>query len=141
MHTNASTRPLGSAARLALTAFAILFAAASGVAGRGPSHRAHLSDDLLRHELRHTSSRTRVIAHGSTAEIAALAARHRLDVVRWLAGGAVLRADSSEIAALAADTAVEHLSGDPVVAPSMSISNASTAADKTRAGSGGLFGL
>jgi serine protease AprX len=141
MHTNASPRSLSSGARLALTAFAILFAAASGVAGRGPSHRAHLSDDLLRHELRHTSSQTRVIAHGSTAEIAALAARHRLDVVRWLAGGAVLRANSSELAALAADMGVDHLSGDPLVTPSMSISNASTAADKTRTGSGGLLGL
>jgi serine protease AprX len=141
MHTNASSRPLSSVTRLALTSFAILVAAASGVAGRGPSHRAHLSDDLLRHEARHTSSRTRVIAHGSTEEIAALAARHRLDVVRWLDGAAVLRANSSEIAALAADTAVEHLSGDPLVAPSMSISNASMSADKTRAGSGGLLGL
>src|SRR3954452_11081275 len=141
MHTNASPRALSSAARLALTSFAILVAAASGVAGRGPSHRAHLSDDLLRHEVRHSSARTRVIAHGSTEEIAALAARHRLDVVRWLADGAVLRANSSEIAALAADTAVEHLSGDPLVAPSMSISNASMSADKTRAGSGGLLGI
>jgi hypothetical protein len=59
---------MSSGARLALTSFAILFAVASGVAGRGPSHRAHLSDDLLRHELRHTSSRTRVIAHGSTEQ-------------------------------------------------------------------------
>jgi serine protease AprX len=141
MHTNASPRPLSSAARLALTSFAILVAAASGIAGRAPSHRAHLSDDLLRHETRRTSSRTRVIAHGSTGEIAALAARHRLEVVRWLAGGAVLRANSSEIAALAADSAVDHLSGDPMVAPSMSISNASMAADKTRAGSGGLLGI
>jgi serine protease AprX len=132
---------MSSAARLALTSFAILFAAASGIAGRGASHRAHLSDDLLRHELRHTSSRTRVIAHGSTEEIAALAARHRLDVVRWLPNGAVLGANSDEIAALAADTTVEHLSGDPLVAPSMSVSNASTAADRTRAGSGGLLGL
>jgi len=132
---------MSSATRLALTSFAILFAAASGIAGRGASHRAHLSDDLLRHELRHTSSRTRVIAHGSTEEIAALAARHRLDIVRWLPNGAVLGANSAEIAALAADTAIEHLSGDPLVAPSMSVSNASTAADKTRAGSGGLLGL
>src|SRR3954447_17255978 len=141
MHTKTLSRPLSSAARLALTSFAILVAAASGVAGRGPSHRAHLSDDLLRHELRHSPARTRVIAHGSTEEIAALAARHRLDVVRWLADGAVLRANSDEIAALPADSAVDHLSGDPIVAPSMSFSNASMAADKTRAGSGGLLGL
>src|SRR4051812_39598431 len=124
MHTNALPRPLSSAARLALTSFAILIAAASGVAGRGPSRRAHVSDDLVRHELRHTSARTRVIAHGSAEEIATLAARHRLAVVRWLVDGAVLRANSGEIAALAADTAVDHLSGDPLVAASMSISNA-----------------
>jgi len=141
MHTNASRPPVSPAARLALTSLAILVAAASGVAGRGPSHRAHLSDDLLRHEVRHTSSRTRVIIHGSTEEVAALAARYHLDVARWLADGAVLRANSSEIAALAADTAIEHLSGDPLVAPAMSVSTASMAVDKTRAGSGGLLGI
>src|SRR3954451_21429489 len=115
MHTKTLSRPLSSAARLALTSFAILVAAASGVAGRGPSHRAHLSDDLLRHEVRHSSARTRVIAHGSTEEIAAPAARRGRDVVRWHPDGAELGANSREIAALAADSAVDHLSGYPIV--------------------------
>jgi serine protease AprX len=119
----------------------MLAAGAIGVAGRTPAHRAHLSDDLLAHELRHSNVHTRVIVHGARAEISALATRHRLDVVRWLSDGAVLRANSGEISELAADANVDHLSGDALVAPSMSVSNASTAADQTRAGSAGLLGL
>lgn len=122
-------------------AFALLLVAAGGALGvrsTTAAHRAHLSNDLAAHEQRHSAARTRVIVHGSHDEITALAARHQLQLARWLAEGAVLRANSAEISSLAADPDVDHLSGDPLVTPAMSISNASTAADQTRAGSAGL---
>jgi hypothetical protein len=48
----------------------------------------------------------------------ALAARHDLDVVHGSTARAALRASNSEIAELAADAAIDHLS-DPLVAPSI----------------------
>jgi serine protease AprX len=85
--------------------------------------------------------RVRVIAHGSRSDLQALALRHGLGIVRWVDGGAVFRANSEELARLAADTVVDHLSGDPIVRTSMAVSNKSTGAEKTRAGSGGILGL
>jgi serine protease AprX len=64
-----------------------------------------------------------------------------LTVVRWLGDGAVLSANGREIAALAADRAIDHLSGDALVRPAMKISNPSTLADQTRTGTGGLLGI
>ena len=55
---------------------------------------------------------------------------------------AVISANSAELDDLAADSAIDHLSGDPLVRVGMSISNQSTAADQVRAGvAGGLLGI
>jgi len=71
-----------------------------------------------------------------------IAARHHLQIVRRMAHSAVFVANSDEMAELAADAAVDNLSGDVLVKNWMSISNQSTAADQTRAGyKGGLLGL
>jgi serine protease AprX len=84
----------------------------------------------------------RVIAHGSDADLAAVAARHGVPLVRVLDHAAVLEATAAQIDALSADPAVEHLSGDLEVGDFMTVSNQATLADKTRAGqSGGLLGL
>ena len=99
------------------------------VRGAGREHRAHLSLDMARHEARHTNAKARVIVRGSDATLDALAAKHHLHIVRRLSGTAVLLANSSEIAALAADTAVDNLSGDAPVQPWMTVSNQATAAD------------
>ena len=64
-----------------------------------------------------------------------------MSVVRWLGDGAVLRVDGSQLSRLAADRVVDHLSGDPVVRPSMSVAIKSTGADQTWAGTGGLLGI
>ena len=114
---------------------------ALGVRGSGDEHRAHLSDDLLSHRTRHTAARIRVIVHGDESTLAALTTRHHVQILRRLAGGAVVAANSAELDELAADRAVDHLSGDLPVRTSMSVSNQSTAADQVRAGSTGLLGI
>jgi serine protease AprX len=121
-----------------LVALAGALAAGPGV---GAQHRARLSTDLLFHESRRPAERTRVIIHGTRDEISALARRHGVSVVRWLEDGAVLRADGRQVSGLAADRAVDHLSGDPEVRPSMSVAVKSTGADLTWAGTGGLLGI
>ena len=113
-----------------------------GVRGAGEERRAHLSEDLSRHLARHTAARTRVIVHGDEVALAALTAQHHVRILRQLAGGAVIAANSVEIDEIAADPAYDHLSGDPLVKIGMSVSNQATAADQVRAGvAGGLLGI
>src|SRR6185436_17690961 len=91
---------------------ALIAGTSLGLRGAAPEHRAGLSDDLLGHKARRTSARARVIVHGDDATLEALARRHGVRILRKLAGGAVLAANSSELEALTADDAVDHLSGD-----------------------------
>ena len=136
---NSKTR---NRARLSIVAVVALVAlSALGLKGANAEHRAHLSLDLLEHQSRHTLTPARVIVHGSDSEIDAIAGRHHLQIVRRLAGGAVLSANSRELGELAGDGAVDHLSGDLPVHNWMSVSNGAMAADQTRAGSPGLLGL
>jgi serine protease AprX len=116
---------------------ALLVGSTFGISGQ--RHRALLSLDLQRFEARHISSSARVIVRGSRAQIDALADRHRLAVVRYLKDSAVVLANSAQISELASDTANQVLSGDPPVAPFMTVSNSSTAADQTRSGTSGLL--
>jgi serine protease AprX len=125
---------------VSVTIVATLFAASSS-AHAADDHRAHLSSDLLQHQSRQTLARTRVIVHGSEGELTAIAARHHLEIVRRLGGAAVVFANSDEIAQLAADVNVDHLSGDVRVRTAMSVSNQSTGADQVRAGTQGLLGI
>jgi serine protease AprX len=126
----------------AIAIVALVATSALGVRGAGQEHRAHLSDDLLGLAGRHTSGRTRVIVHGDAAALAALTTRHHVEVLRQLSDSAVIWANSAELNDLAADSAIDHLSGDPLVRVGMSISNQSTAADQVRAGvAGGLLGI
>ena len=125
----------------AVITFTLVSMSALGVRGSGDEHRAHLSDDLLSHRTRHTAARIRVIVHGDESTLAALTTRHHVQILRRLAGGAVVAANSAELDELAADRAVDHLSGDLPVRTSMSVSNQSTAADQVRAGSTGLLGI
>ena len=104
-------------------------------------HRAHLSDGLLRLEAARSNEKVRVIVHGSREELQALALRQGVGIVRWLNGGAVVAANGHDLARLAADNLVDHLSDDPIVQTSMSVSNKSTGAAQTRAGVPGLLGI
>jgi serine protease AprX len=121
--------------------FTVLAGALVAGPGVGAQHRARLSTDLLFHESRRTAERTRVIVHGTRDEVTAIARRHGVSVLRWLGDGAVLRVDGRQLAALAADRVIDHLSGDPEVRPSMAVAIKSTGADLTWAGSGGLLGI
>jgi serine protease AprX len=80
--------------------------------------------------------------HGDAAALSALTTKHRVQVLRWLDGAAVVAASSDELDELSADSLYDHLSGDPMVKVGMSISNQATAADQARAGvAGGLLGI
>jgi serine protease AprX len=121
---------------LALVVFSV-----QGSRGAAPSHRAHLSDDLTAHLDHHTRVRERVIVHGSQDTVDAIVARHHLQVLRQSERFAVLAVNSDELDRLAADPAIEHLSGDAEVRHTMSVSIKSTAADQTRTGTSGLLGI
>lgn len=127
------------AAAVLLPLAAVSFLTFRGLAA--PPHRAHLSLDLLAYEAKRTRAPARVIVDGTPADLGALAARHHLRVLRVLAHGVVLQADSAGLTELAADPAVDHLSGDLSVRPDMSISNPATGADQAHAGTSGLLGL
>jgi len=130
-------------ARLQRPAIVLALVASSALTLRGSSaeHRALLSSDLFAHQAKRTTFKARVIVRGTDAELAALAYRHKLQIVRRLEGAAVLFANSDEVSRLAADGGVNLLSGDAEVRTSMSVSIKSTAADQTWSGSSGLLGI
>jgi hypothetical protein len=137
-----SSSPALSSSRLSVALVAALMAVSVlGVRGSTAPHQVLLSADLLNHQARQTTARTRVIVHGSDAEIAALANRYNLQILKWLDGSAVLLANSAELKALSSEPSLDHLSGDVQVQSGMSVSNLAIAADQVRAGTGGLLGL
>ena len=126
---------------LSTAALAALILTALSGARTPAAHRADLSGDLQRFLDRSGTAATRVIVPGTRAEIVTLAARHHLTVMRWLGDGAVVAASREEIEDLAADSAVGHLSGDPLVAAATEVETQSTGADQTWAGTRGGLGL
>ena len=92
------------------------------IRGSNAQHAAHLSDDLGLQLARQTSERVGVIIPGSDETVDAIAARHSMPLVRRFEGGAVVLANSAELAELAADGDVTTLSGDADVRPWMSVS-------------------
>jgi len=127
--------------RFVTTVFACCALSALSIHGAAPQHRALLSFDLESRLTRGANGRARVILNGSDADLAALAQRHHVTIVRRLAGAAVFLANNAELNALAADVGVDHLSGDVPVTNGMSVSNQSTGADQVRAGTWGLLGI
>ncbi|HEV3139072.1 MAG TPA: S8 family peptidase, partial [Vicinamibacterales bacterium] len=133
---------ISSATRLATMALIVVAAVTLTLRQPHAAHRARLSADLTEHLSRATKVRKRVIVSGSDQEVDALAARHHLLLVHRGSAGAVLLANSAELAELAADPALGHLSGDVPVRNWLAISNQATAADQVRKGyAGGLFGI
>jgi subtilisin family serine protease len=110
--------------------------------GAPGERRARLSSDLATHQARKTSARTRVIVHGTDRDLTLLASRYRVRILKRMRGAAVVLANSAELSDLSRDRVVgDHLSGDLAVQTSTSTSDASTAADQTRAGNALLVGL
>ncbi len=124
-----------------LTVLVCVVASGLTLRGANPPHVAALSADLAAHLARHTILRTRVILKDADGDLDAIAARHHLQIVRRLEGAAVVSGSSDELAELAADPQVPHLSGDAPVHVWMSVSNPATGADQVRAGSRGLLGI
>jgi subtilisin family serine protease len=127
--------------RLVLLVAGLVAFSSLALQGSNRDRRAHLSGDLTRHQARKTTARERVIVHGTDRDLDLLASRHRLQVVKRMRGAAVVLANSAELSDLSRDEAVDHLSGDLRVQNSTVISDASTAADQTRAGNTLLVGL
>jgi subtilisin family serine protease len=127
--------------RFAVAVAALVAFSSLGLRGANNDRRAHLSADLIRHQARKTIERARVIVHGTDHDLDLLAARHRLQVVKRMHGSAVVLVNSAELSDLSRDGNVDHLSGDLPVHSSTVISDASTAADQTRAGNALLLGL
>jgi serine protease AprX len=119
----------------------LVAASALGLHGSTAEHHALLSSDLFAHQAKQTTFKARVIVHGTDAQLDDLAYRHKLQIVRRLEGAAVLYANSAEVAKLAADAGVDHLSGDSPVRTSMSVSNQSTGANQAWGGTWGLLGI
>src|SRR5688572_30676336 len=96
---------------ITLVAFSSLGLQGSNLGLQGPNRDrpAHLSADLTRHQARKTAVRERVIVHGTDRDLALLASRHRLTVVKRMRGAAVVLANSAELTGLSRDRAVDHL--------------------------------
>jgi serine protease AprX len=128
--------------RIAGVLICLVYGSAFGFRGAQGAHRARLSIDLLAHEGRQTTQRKRVILHGTSDDVQAIAERHHLSVVRLLdGGGAVLSVNSAELTDLASDNLVDHISPDSRVRLMMTVSNTSTGATQVRTGTRGLLGL
>ncbi len=103
------TQTLGFCRSAVYVALVILLTAAPAAAQR---HLARLSADLADH-LAADSPATDVIVDGDAASIARLVRQYNVVVTRWLRrGGAVLRVNAGQLAALQEDESVDHLSGD-----------------------------
>jgi subtilisin family serine protease len=105
------------------------------------SHRARLSQDLAEHLSARREASVRVIVRGGEADLQDLATRYGAQVVKTLRDGAVLEVTGGQLAALAEDPDVAHLSGDATVTRMMAVTAASTGADQVWAGFDGLAGV
>jgi serine protease AprX len=137
-----SQRLVSRSTRVATWFFIVAVAAVVAFNRPAAAHRARLSLDLEQHLTRGTTMRARVIVSGSDADVDGVAARHHVQIIRRVANGAVVLANSVELDDLALDPAVEHLTSDTKVRNWLAVSNQATAADQVRSGyAGGLLGI
>ena len=92
--------------------------------------KARLSRDLSDAIAANAAGARDVILQADQATIDAVAARHGATIKKWLKTGAVLTVDSSSLADLSADAAVDHLSGDTMVRSMMADVTAGIGADQ-----------
>ncbi len=121
-----------TAAHVAMVFVLVVIPAATASAQR---HRARLSADLADH-LAADSAAIEVIVDGDAASIERLARQYNVVVKRSLRrGGAVLRVNAGQLAALQQDEAVDHLAGN------VRYKSGGPAGLAGRAGLAGLAGL
>src|SRR5262245_7633785 len=113
--TDQLRKPLPTPVRLAgcLSAVLALLALTTVVAPvEAAGQRAKLSRDLEQRLASGSSERTRVILSGTSAEVDVIASKHGVQIKKKLQRGAVLEVTGEQLAALSADPAIGHLSGD-----------------------------
>src|SRR5262245_38299932 len=115
-------------------AAAVLCVATLAWSDRAFAQGARLSADLAQ-QLAANASAIDVIVHGDGAEVAALAARVGVPVIRYLKMGAVLRVSAQQLLALQADGSQDHLSGDVLIQWTASVESQTMLADQVWAGS------
>ena len=108
----ANTLVLKVARRFAqiLLAVSLIFTAHSPALAAG--HRARLSQDLEQRLKGGGADVIRVIVEGDAASLQGIASRYGAKIAKQLQRGLVLEVTAEQLAALAADPAVSHLSGD-----------------------------
>src|SRR5215208_3266367 len=124
-----------------LRCFAVLLVIAFlGVNAEAASHRARLSEDVAQRLAAGSDDSSSVIISGTDAQIQILAARYGARVKKTVRGGAVLDLTGGQLAALAADPDVDHVSGDVQVRRMMAVTTEETGATQVWGGLEGLRG-
>ncbi|PYR37190.1 MAG: hypothetical protein DMF90_07710, partial [Acidobacteria bacterium] len=118
---------------LALTATCLVYVVAPAAAGQ----RARMSADLDE-ALAKGAQSIDVIVHGDQTSVDTLARRYNVVVKRYLKGGGVLRINAGQLAALAEDPSVDHLSADARIRASDAVTAQAIGADQVWAGVGKL---
>ncbi len=112
-------------------------ALAGAVVPAAAAPRARLSADL-NEDLSKGAQAIDVIVHGDQAAVDALARQYNLVVKRYLKSGGVLRVNAGQLAALADDPTVDHLSADARVHSSDAVTAQAIGADQVWTGAGKL---
>jgi serine protease AprX len=133
----ASRRPL-DVSRLTAHLLAAALAATALFAAPRPAdaqaRRARLSADLAQRIQAGDVEGTTVIFTGTQARVDELAARHGLRVRKRLKTGAVLDVPARRLEAVAADPAVDHLSGNQRIVSQLAVTTQAIGADQVHAG-------
>ena len=114
-----------------LAAAGVLFlnTSAAGAAG----NRGRLSQDLEA-KLKAGAANARIILQGTDAEIAAIATKHGARFAKKIRGGAVYEVTGAQLAAMAADSGIGHISSDAKVTRMMAVTNTAIGADNQDSG-------
>ena len=100
--------------------------------------RAKLSADLEERLQQGNRTPAAVILAKTGSEAESIATRHNATITKRLRSGVVLQVPAENLAGLAADPAVQHLSGDAPVHRMMAVATRATGADQLWTGIAGL---
>jgi serine protease AprX len=114
------------------SALKLLLALVIGLAtsSTASAQHARVSKDIAERLRNGDGSTTRVIITGSRASVEAVAARHGLQVRKWLQNGASIDVPPGFLARVADDADVDKLSGDLPVQAHMAVTNVAIGSDQ-----------